>query len=246
MFECLNVWWIFRHQADEHEGKIFWEMIVYGNVSIESWSRFFETTGFFQAAKGGLGLGLVRGRGEGGGEEIHHINNREAPRKVLITPREETNRGVAGAFLTIIDTTYARQFPPTHQQDDGAFFNFFPRALTGTKQQQLREVCADKQCKTKTGDLPPHPHPLRSDTSNTFHLCMRLAPISPKTPQGFTLKSCHRKKKKEKKRKKLTWHFGKKKKRISFQPYCKAIFWFQEYSDINPRELQFISRIKRR
>ena len=23
MFECLNVWWIFRHQADEHEGKIF-------------------------------------------------------------------------------------------------------------------------------------------------------------------------------------------------------------------------------
>ena len=46
-------------------------MIVYGNVSIESWSRFFETTGFFQAAKGGLGLGLGgegRGeRGEGGG-----------------------------------------------------------------------------------------------------------------------------------------------------------------------------------
>ena len=62
---------------------------------------------------------------------------------------------MAGAFLTIIDTTYARQFPPTHQQDDGAFFNFFPRALTGTKQQQLREVCADKQCMTKTGDLPP-------------------------------------------------------------------------------------------
>ena len=91
--------------------------------------------------------------------EIHHINNREAPRKVLITPREETNRGVAGAFLTIIDTTYARQFPPTHQQDDGACFNFFPRALTETKQQQLREVCADKQCKTKTGDLPPPPTP---------------------------------------------------------------------------------------
>ena len=66
---------------------------------------------------------------------------------------------MAGAFLTIIDTTYARQFPPTHQQDDGAFFNFFPRALTGTKQQQLREVCADKQCKTKTGDLPPTPTP---------------------------------------------------------------------------------------
>ena len=178
-------------------------MIVYGNVSIESWSRFFETTGFFQAAKGGLGLGL----GGRGGEETHYINNREAPRKVLVTLRKETNRGVAGAFLTIIDTTYARQFPPTHQQDDGACFNFFPRALTGTKQQQLREVCADKQCKTKTGDLPPpHPHPLRSDTSNTFHLCMRLAPISPKTPQGSTLKSCHReKKRKEKKRADLTF-----------------------------------------
>lgn len=65
MFECLNVWWIFRHQEDEHEGKIFWEMIVYGNVSIESWSRFFETTGFFQAAKGGLGLGLGGGGGRG-------------------------------------------------------------------------------------------------------------------------------------------------------------------------------------
>lgn len=102
-----------------------------------------------------MGLGL----GGRGGEETHYINNREAPRKVLVTHRDETNRGVAGAFLTIIDTTYARQFPPTHQQDDGACFNFFPRALTGTKQQQLREVCADKQCKTKTGDLPPTPTP---------------------------------------------------------------------------------------
>ena len=88
---------------------------------------------------------------------------------------------MAGAFLTIIDTTYARQFPPTHQQDDGACFNFFPRALTGTKQQQLREVC------------------------------------------GSTLKSCHReKKRKEKKTADLT--FWKKKRRITFQPYCKAIF----------------------
>ena len=128
---------------------------------------------------------------------------------------------MAGAFLTIIDTTYARQFPPTHQQDDGACFNFFPRALTGTKQQQLREVCADKQCKTKTGDLPPHPHPLRSDTSNTFHLCMRLAPISPKTPQGSTLKSCHRKKKrKEKKTADLT--FWKKKKKNYFSTLLQS------------------------
>ena len=128
---------------------------------------------------------------------------------------------MAGAFLTIIDTTYARQFPPTHRQDDGACFNFFPRALTGTKQQQLREVCADKQCKTKTGDLPPHPYPLRSDTSNTFHLCMRLAPISPKTPQGSTLKSCHReKKRKEKKRADLT--FWKKKKKNYFSTLLQS------------------------
>ena len=160
------------------------------------------------------------------GEETHYINNREAPRKVLVTHRDETNRGVAGAFLTIIDTSYARQFPTTHQQDDGACFNFFPRDLTGTKQQQLREVCADKQCKTKTGDLPPHPHPLRSDKSNTFHLCMRLAPISPKTPQGSTLKSCHRKKKKRKEKKTADLTFWKK-KRITFQPYCKAIFDFR-------------------
>ena len=44
-------------------------MIVYGNVSIESWSRFFETTGFFQAAKGGLGLGLGLGGGGGRGRD---------------------------------------------------------------------------------------------------------------------------------------------------------------------------------
>lgn len=223
MFECLNVWWIFRHQADEHEGKIFWEMIVYGNVSIESWSRFFRDNKIFPGGQRGVG---VRVGGGGGRGEIHHINNREAPRKVLITPREETNRGVAGAFLTIIDTTYARQFPPTHQQDDGAFFNFFPRALTGTKQQQLREVCADKQCKTKTGDLPSHPHPLRSDTSNTFHLCMRLAPISPKTPQGSTLKSCHREKKK--KRKEKSWlDILEKKKELLFNPIAKPYFDFR-------------------
>ena len=65
-----------------------------------------------RGALGGGGGGENLGEG---GEETHYINNREAPRKVLVTLREETNRGVAGAFLTIIDTTYARQFPPTHQ-----------------------------------------------------------------------------------------------------------------------------------
>ena len=77
-------------------------MIVYGNVSIESWSRFFRDNGIFPGGQRGVG---VRVGGEGGGEETHYINNREAPRKVLATHRDETNRGVAGAFLTIIDTS---------------------------------------------------------------------------------------------------------------------------------------------
>ena len=132
---------------------------------------------------------------------------------------------MAGAFLTIIDTTYARQFPPTHQQDDGAFFNFFPRALTGTKQQQLREVCADKQCKTKTDDLPPNPFEV---TRRTPSIYVWLAPISPKTLQGSTLKSCHReKKRKEKKTADLAFWKKKRKEELLFNPIAKPYFDFR-------------------
>lgn len=97
------------------------------------------------------------------------------------------------------------------------FFNFFPRALTGTKQQQLREVCADKQCKTKTGDLPPPPTPNPIEvTRRTPSIYVWLAPISPKTPQGSTLKSCHReKKRKEKKTADLTFWEKKEKNYFS-------------------------------
>ena len=66
-------------------------MIVYGNVSIESWSRFFRDNGIFPGGQRGVGVkvGGGGGRGEGGGEEIHHINNREAKATESInnTPR---------------------------------------------------------------------------------------------------------------------------------------------------------------
>lgn len=158
--------------------------------------------------------------------EIHHINNREAPRKVLITPREETNRGVAGAFLTIIDTTYARQFPPTHQQDDGACFNFFPRALTETKQQQLREVCADKQCKTKTGDLPPPPPPSKWHVEHLPFMYDYL-PFPQRPHRALQLKAATAKKKKRKEKSWLGILEKKRKEELLFNPIAKPYFDFR-------------------